>query len=464
MSTVTVTAKKYKGVYKLSHNKFKVQIQTNGVSKYLGTFETQDDAARAYDIYSITISGVSAKTNFKYTDDFIQNVITQNAQNNSNSIATGNADGSNSSNNRVDMPIDEKTKRMKKKRLFHANIACEKTSNNITIHTDASSLLKFYPSQVLDAVGALPVDLGFSTIPSQLANRLVELASYELVDMQKKNTNRLFGNQVYEDSNSWRDQQFHWLGKILYNDVEKRFLWRGKWISSFVPMSFEDIFLSCDGNTTDTFEYRSPVIEGDNTDTQRPMHPSSGKYTGFFTVYDGDTNKSEQFADRECHITINISIDNDNGSSNDNMYNEVFGNGSTEVGGYFLLSGHYNSHTNYLYFCRSYVTDEVYNTMYIGSQQQLQTEQLQQQCNGKDNFKDNNNNCIDETAIALAPKATADAVKSSSKLKRSNNEVTTIHKGNATVYDPNNVDVDIRIGVVQTIYLDSSESRTQWDI
>lgn len=53
---------KYKGVYKV-YNKFKVQIMDNGNLKYLGLYNTEDEAALVYNNYAKNIFGEFAYLN-----------------------------------------------------------------------------------------------------------------------------------------------------------------------------------------------------------------------------------------------------------------------------------------------------------------------------------------------------------------------------------------------------------------
>ena len=54
----------YRGVSKTSPGTFNAAIRVNGTPKYLGSFRTLEDAARAYDVAAIREHGEFAKLNF----------------------------------------------------------------------------------------------------------------------------------------------------------------------------------------------------------------------------------------------------------------------------------------------------------------------------------------------------------------------------------------------------------------
>jgi len=60
----------YKGVC-IFDNKFKCKA----LNKYIGLFDTEIEAAKAYDIYVLQILGKEASLNFTYTDEEIQNLL-----------------------------------------------------------------------------------------------------------------------------------------------------------------------------------------------------------------------------------------------------------------------------------------------------------------------------------------------------------------------------------------------------
>jgi hypothetical protein len=74
-------ASKFKGVSKNGNN-WQVLININYNKKYVGTFETEVQAALAYDFYAISFHKLEAKTNFSYSQELIADMISGYLSNN----------------------------------------------------------------------------------------------------------------------------------------------------------------------------------------------------------------------------------------------------------------------------------------------------------------------------------------------------------------------------------------------
>ena len=55
----------FKGISKVGKN-WQVLIMIDQSKKYIGSYRTEEEAARVYDKYSILVNGIKAKTNFSY--------------------------------------------------------------------------------------------------------------------------------------------------------------------------------------------------------------------------------------------------------------------------------------------------------------------------------------------------------------------------------------------------------------
>jgi RAV-like factor len=65
---------KFKGICKTRSNKWAAQITIGGQTTHIGTFLTEDDAARAYDNKAVEAFGEFAQTNFGKARDIINDI------------------------------------------------------------------------------------------------------------------------------------------------------------------------------------------------------------------------------------------------------------------------------------------------------------------------------------------------------------------------------------------------------
>jgi hypothetical protein len=57
--------------------KFRAQVQIGGTQHYLGTYPTEEEAARVYDLELTRRRGVTARTNFEYPQEDLEAVYAQ---------------------------------------------------------------------------------------------------------------------------------------------------------------------------------------------------------------------------------------------------------------------------------------------------------------------------------------------------------------------------------------------------
>ena len=64
----------YRGLSKNGKN-WQVLIMSEKRKTYIGTYGSEKEAAKTYDKYSILINGISAKPNFSYTKEEVENIL-----------------------------------------------------------------------------------------------------------------------------------------------------------------------------------------------------------------------------------------------------------------------------------------------------------------------------------------------------------------------------------------------------
>jgi len=195
------------------------------------------------------------------------------------------------------------------------------------------------------------------TEPNNIGNTLIELAANELKHFDFiKTTNRSFEHEI-----DWRDQLYHHVGKVSYIPKKRQYLLKGYWKTSFSLLTQEEIYdFSEKPDTQNSFEFLSEEKK-DAANNSVPMaQVISGRFEGHFNYFNGSV--IDTFRD-EFNITFqslpNI-LQGDNYNNNvqfNDIFNPIYGDGHCRHGGYFIITGYYNSLTNFIYLRRQYVTN-----------------------------------------------------------------------------------------------------------
>ena len=83
------TSSKYRGVSR-NGNKWQSLIMADNKKYYLGSYPSEDLAARVYDIFAIKMRGIKARTNFLYNNFQIKNIFKNNFKIENGEISIGN--------------------------------------------------------------------------------------------------------------------------------------------------------------------------------------------------------------------------------------------------------------------------------------------------------------------------------------------------------------------------------------
>ena len=83
------TSSKYRGVSR-NGNKWQSLIMADNKKYYLGSYPSEDLAARVYDIFAIKMRGIKARTNFLYSNFQIKNIFKNNFKIENGEISIGN--------------------------------------------------------------------------------------------------------------------------------------------------------------------------------------------------------------------------------------------------------------------------------------------------------------------------------------------------------------------------------------
>ena len=399
----------YKGVFRCG-NKFKAQIQTNGVQHYLGLFDDEKEAARAYDAHARMVLGPRAKTNLEYKDGdslpetkyppSIQTVVAKKAIAQNIDPATvvgvgvgigigigiGIGAGAGAPGGIMGgIPIPEKTGGVTKR--VYVGIKARQKRPASTMGGSSSDGYRGGGKSLVEGMAdamhtGKRMRTGSSGSPtsgghgmqSHLYHHMMHgsSSSGSGVSMNGIQTDYMIQNghnQGYYDNDmgygmgmsddgglqaedddyepDWRDQIYYWTGLLSFDTANSCLLWKGSWLGSFTGKPNPEEFAW----STNEFEYSGEQLNLDDLYVQGLLRPKSGYFKGFYLMDNDGSGSLEKYLDNEYYVEFE-----EVRGLHPPRYT-VIGKGESDFGT-FVLTGTYNAGNRVLEMARQYIAED----------------------------------------------------------------------------------------------------------
>lgn len=190
-------SERLKGVFSCKNSaKYKAQVQIDKKPNYLGLYNTREEAGQAYDNYIIGEHGMRAKTNYMYSDAYVESIY-------------------------------------KKRR---AGSGSEEALAS-TPSSAAKSMDLIYPGDTIALLAT--VNTGGEISVGGLCDKLIDLSRIEVAS----NITTLHKSilEVEPVGLYWKRQFFMWKGTLLNDPDKGELTWRGNWLASFFEPSLGQV-------------------------------------------------------------------------------------------------------------------------------------------------------------------------------------------------------------------------------